>query len=776
MWPFSKSADILGINARNLLYIARYNTRAKKHLADDKIYTKHYLHARGIGTAKLYYSLQSLEELRHFNPASLPRSFVIKPNRGYGGEGIIAIADRRGQTFIDVDGQRYSWSDLNTHCVGILDGKYAISGLHDKVIFEERLLPHEYFKKFMDVGLPDIRIIVFRYVPIIAMLRLPTPESRGKANLHLGAIGLGIDIGTGKTTFGVHHNQLIRKLPNGESVRSISIPDWDAILLTASKTQHYTQIGYLAVDVAPTNNGIKILELNARAGLAIQISNQVLLRKRLEKVADLKVVSPEEGVRIGKTLFTRIVKKSPDDQPKSAKPTIGLFEHIAIINTPYDSMLAKVDPHSSTNYFDQSLTLGGLAKVITIKLKGKKIKIPFEQADLSNIPYRAILGGKYLADFLIDITQKVPFANTAPFESREEKILLNIDKKVCSINEQINLLAGLKPVNLAEQQREFLKNPTKSPQFVYRKLTVDCEQLRNELKKIPQNLNHPFIELYRRKIREIENKLSIIEHVGEPDALTYAHELYGSVTYDQYEAAVRMLRQESMEADTSKKLRMDDVIDRIGHYLAEKKLTRWKIKILDSATADMQVNKKNAIMVRKKAQITENRLRALIAHEIETHIFRLENGRLQRYRLFEQGTASYLPTEEGLAIYNQRRLNIPLGAKHFSPALNVIAAYHGQSMPFHELHRLLTAEYQQNPVRAWQLCVRVKRGLGDTTAPGAFMKDIVYFLGYHMITNLVLEKGTSELRKLYIGKISAADLSILGDTSSWPVRFVPDYH
>jgi len=214
---FSKSADILGMNARNLLYLTKYNSNANKKLADDKIYSKHFMQARGIGTAKLYVVIQSLQELHNFNPRTLPKNFVIKPNRGYGGEGIIAIKDRRGENFIDVDDYLYTWGDLYKHCMGILDGK------------SER-------------GLPDIRIIVFKYVPVIAMLRLPTPESKGKANLHLGAIGLGIDIGTGKTTFGVRHNKLIKQLPNGESVRSIVIPDWNEVLLIASTTQHLTQI------------------------------------------------------------------------------------------------------------------------------------------------------------------------------------------------------------------------------------------------------------------------------------------------------------------------------------------------------------------------------------------------------------------------------------------------------------------------------------------------------------------------------------------------------
>ena len=112
--------------------------------------------------------------------------------------------------------------------------------------------------------------------------------------------------------------------------------------------------------------------------------------------------------------------------------------------------------------------------------------------------------------------------------------------------------------------------------------------------------------------------------------------------------------------DKSKILRLDKVIGQINGYLSEKKLSRWKIRVLENATVDMQINKKNSIFLNKKAKISVNRLKALIAHEIATHIFRLENGRLQKYKIFEQGTASYLLTEEGLAIYNQNKFQIHL--------------------------------------------------------------------------------------------------------------------
>jgi len=43
-------------------------------------------------------------------------------------------------------------------------------------------------------GLPDIRVIAYNMVPVMAMMRIPTKESGGKANIHGGACAVGIDI------------------------------------------------------------------------------------------------------------------------------------------------------------------------------------------------------------------------------------------------------------------------------------------------------------------------------------------------------------------------------------------------------------------------------------------------------------------------------------------------------------------------------------------------------------------------------------------------------
>ena len=210
---FQKANRILGMNARNLEYIARHNSFADKKFADDKIFTKNYLSSRGIGVAKLFHVIESHTQLTPEFIKSLPAEFVLKPNRGFGGGGIHVFLEKRKGTWRTPSGEKFNTEDIYRHGIDILEGKYSISGVQDSIIFEEVLHAHPAFRSLTEVGLPDVRIIVFNRVPVLAMLRVPTEESDGKANMELGAYGMGIDLSTGRTTGAAYHSKFLKKLP-----------------------------------------------------------------------------------------------------------------------------------------------------------------------------------------------------------------------------------------------------------------------------------------------------------------------------------------------------------------------------------------------------------------------------------------------------------------------------------------------------------------------------------------------------------------------------------
>jgi len=117
-------------------------------------------------------------------------------------------------------------------------------------------------------------------------LRLPTQASDGKANLHRGGVGVGIDLATGRTLAGIQGSRYIDTHPEtGHSLRDRQIPYWQNILEMAARLGEKTEFGYLGVDIVlDQEKGPLLLEMNARPGLAIQIANREGLIGRLEAI------------------------------------------------------------------------------------------------------------------------------------------------------------------------------------------------------------------------------------------------------------------------------------------------------------------------------------------------------------------------------------------------------------------------------------------------------------------------------------------------------------
>ena len=280
-------AGILGMNRRNAEYIMRYNSRARFPIVDNKVLTKQLAREYDVPTPELYHVIEHHGDIAGLEEAlGDHREFVLKPACGSGGNGILLIVDRGPEGFVRQSGRTTSKLDFTYHISGILSGIYSLSGQEDVAIVEALIHPAPIFAEVTYRGVPDIRIIVYRGVPVMAMTRLPTRASDGKANLHAGAIGAGIDIGKGVTLTAVHRSKVITHHPDtGNPIEGVNIPHWDSMLLTAAMAFEMTGLGFIGVDlIIDLNRGPLLLELNARPGLQIQVANESGLWERLEAI------------------------------------------------------------------------------------------------------------------------------------------------------------------------------------------------------------------------------------------------------------------------------------------------------------------------------------------------------------------------------------------------------------------------------------------------------------------------------------------------------------
>lgn len=357
--------DILGANSRIWFYLRKNSTEGRT-IADSKIETKKILSRRGVQVPRILGLLKSQEEIDDFEWESLKGNFVIKPASGSGGRGVIVVKKKAkwaGEWYL-MDGKKINVSDLRLHSSDILEGRFSLYNKSDKVLIEERIKIHPKFLRFTKSGTPDIRVIIYNKVPVMAMLRLPTSESEGKANLHQGAIGLGIDMTTGITTYGVRYNKPVEKIydyrrKKNIKVNGIKIPYWKTILKTAVKCRYAVpSLEFVGVDlVIDKTKGPMVLELNARPGLSIQICNKAGLKQRLERVEDLPVRNYKHAIKISRTLFGEKFADKVDLNTGKENKVLKTLEPIKVVsdNGKKFEMLAKVDTGAHRSSIDEDI-------------------------------------------------------------------------------------------------------------------------------------------------------------------------------------------------------------------------------------------------------------------------------------------------------------------------------------------------------------------------------------------------------------------------------------
>ncbi len=306
-----RQAGILGLNERNSEFIMRLNPRRLYPRVDDKALTKELALRAGMAVPELYGIISNQGEVREFGDIVGDReSFVIKPAQGSGGDGILVVtgrSQRRRDAYRLSSGVRISSAEIAHHISNIVSGQYSLSGNPDKALIEYCVRFGSVFADVSYQGVPDIRVIVYRGYPTMAMVRLPTRASDGKANLHQGAVGAGVDMSLGETLTGVLGNDVVDEHPDtGVLVAGLQIPQWDFILKTSARGFEVTGLGYLGVDmVIDRELGPMILEMNARPGLNIQIANCAGLANRLARVDEIHndKDKPADRARIARREF-----------------------------------------------------------------------------------------------------------------------------------------------------------------------------------------------------------------------------------------------------------------------------------------------------------------------------------------------------------------------------------------------------------------------------------------------------------------------------------------
>jgi alpha-L-glutamate ligase-like protein len=420
-----KPSHILGHNGR-YKYTALNSDDAKKY-GFSKLRTKELLREHSIPTAEVYHVFETHDDIDIIQWENIPVPFVIKPASGSAGKGVWVITKKiEGQSiWVDTQNEQLDAEDLSLHVSNILDGEFSTWGTNHKAIVEEMIVPHPKLGKLSYSGTPDIRVIIFNSVPIMAMARIPTKESQGKANLDQGAIALGVDIASGITIHGVHgKKKIIKNFPDkpNKKVTGIVIPYWQDTLLTAVKAANAAGFVFMGADLfIHEEKGPMVVELNGFPGLSIQLANEAGLKRRLERVEGLDVRNAKHGVKIGQSLFAEIfvdeIRAEKGLQIIPYKPTIQVFDdkkqpHIvgALINTSRYRSAISQDLAEELGHYDiedmlwRQQEIEGKVPVVevTFKLEDREIKTAMVVVKrLNRTQHKIELGRRDVQGFLV---------------------------------------------------------------------------------------------------------------------------------------------------------------------------------------------------------------------------------------------------------------------------------------------------------------------------------------------------------------------------------------
>lgn len=329
---------------------------------------------------------------------------------------------------------------------------------------------------------------------------------------------------------------------------------------------------------------------------------------------------------------------------------------------------------------------------------------------------------------------------------------------------KLDLLQYLAPLNISDEKNNFFSKIAKgevyNPHFEYKKFSFDESDTIKELEKIKKDfsaLKHPLSSHYEKTIYK---EIQLIQNMSDRSLKSYPmwlSNIYGYPSDDDFNYALNLLREiepndilnieYDIQAETLKR--------KIQTHLKALNIEEWKIS-LENVSARISVSTvTKTIAIKIDTLFEHNEIQRLFLHEIGVHVIRHENGLKQKYLLFSKGFPDFMETEEGLAIFAEKRNKLLSNIALAKYCCRLIAAYVSKYNDFYNIFKKISKYI--NDSDAFDIVMRIKRGLVDTGQIGGFTKDQVYLSGLRKIELQPIDT----IRKLFIGKVGLNDLDVV---------------
>ncbi|WP_439489041.1 flavohemoglobin expression-modulating QEGLA motif protein [Algoriphagus sp.] len=342
-----------------------------------------------------------------------------------------------------------------------------------------------------------------------------------------------------------------------------------------------------------------------------------------------------------------------------------------------------------------------------------------------------------------------------------DEAVWEVDRELSDIESKYQFLLLISPINTMQAKEEFVANNyQKNPKFLYRNLPIDPDRLKEELFRIDiRSIEDPTLSfLYTEKREELEKQITMLKERGTKNFMYSSIRLYSSPGVKLYETAKDILK--TLPPDHLEEVAWVDAYDMAKFCMEE--IEQYK-RIYPELDAKVEVKNDIVGMLVSRGQlyigssfkIPEQRIKALINHEVGTHVLTFYNGKMQPFGQMSSGFADYDELQEGLAVLAEYLVGGLTGSRLRTLAARVIAGRAvTEGMTFEETYDTLTEEYDALPEQAFQITARAYQGGGCT-------KDIIYLRGLIKLIEYLQDGG--ELEPLYVGKIGFKHIPLIQD-------------
>lgn len=342
------------------------------------------------------------------------------------------------------------------------------------------------------------------------------------------------------------------------------------------------------------------------------------------------------------------------------------------------------------------------------------------------------------------------------------KLVFDIDNQLATLSQEFDLVLAATPTNYNTAYEEFKRSGfQKIPEFFYRPVAIAPADLKRRLYdiKIDRVEDPALTQLFREQQRGIDRQITMLQDRNTAKFLYGSMQLYGVPTDQHLELAKLVL---DIVPATSK-----DSQDQKGSLSAPEfaKVASQEIRFyqqnypefdfgveLREDVSGIMVSSGN-LLINPKSRVPNNRIRAILQHEIGTHVVTYYNGRTQPFKQMSTGLVGYDEVQEGLAVLAEYLSGGLTRMRMRMLAARVVAVkmlLGGAS--YLDVYRCLNKEYRFGSKLAYNLVTRVFRS-------GGFTKDAVYLRG--LIWLLEYLKGGGDLSTLYVGKMPQIHLPLI---------------